>query len=770
MLRLTRLALRFPVLCLGATLLVTGVFVLGLLRLTLRTDGAALHPASSPTVLRSAADREVFHDSELVILLVAGRPGGPPVASPQGFAFLRRIDPELRRLPGIRGVGVRSLAGLLDVRVTPDSLSAEPFLDAVPADAQGFSRLAGRIRGHTLGQGVLINQAGTAAAVYLPMQDGVDHQRTLREVERYLAAQGRAPFLLRLAGPAVAEARLGEAVLTDLSRLIPLMALFLCVLFWLLLRSVAAILVLFAEVNLVLIWTMGAMGLAGVPLTLVTTLLPVLLMAVAITDEIHLLERLQGMLRQRLAEAPAGADPKPLLRDSLLSAMAELERPIVAAALTTALGFFAFPFTSIRPLQHFGLFSTLGLLFAMLLSFTAMPALLMLLPARWVLPLAGHVAKNDETSARVGKGEVRWERRGLLVAAALVLLAIPGVLRLRVGDNWVANFDPDSELVRTDRLFNRELWGTYRFDVVLTGEPGFFYRPEGAALVEGISGQVAGLPGVAGVLTHLTPVREIARAHEEVRPVSSLPEDRFADFLTLAMMSDDPFGLASWVSPDGGMARLQMFLKSEDYRRDRDLAARLDRLLAERPGMAGVAYHFSGDIPIGLEMVRAIVANQLRSIGLTFLATALLLLAMERLAWRPALVVLLPVSTAALLVFAVMGYLGVPLGVATSMFASLTIGVGIDFSLHFLHTYRQERDRAGEHRAALAATLAKTGKALRWSVIALAFGFAVLTFSDLRPNRSLGALLAGAMVASYAMTMLLLPGLVSWAYRGKAER
>jgi predicted RND superfamily exporter protein len=769
MLRLTRLALRFPALCLAATLLVTGVFVLGLLRLTLRTDGASLHPASSPTVLRSAADREVFHDSELVILLIAQRPGGPPVASPQGFAFLRRIDPELRRLPGIRGVGVRSLAGLLDVQVTPESLSAEPFLDEIPADASGFSRLAARIRGHTLGRGVLINETGTAAAVYLPMKDGVDHQATLHEVERFLAVQSRAPFLLRLAGPAVAETRLGEAVLTDLSRLIPLMALFLCVLFWLLLRSVAAILVLFAEVNLVLIWTMGAMGLAGVPLTLVTTLLPVLLMAVAITDEIHLLERLQGMLRQRLEGAPAGADPKPLLRDSLLAAMGELERPIVAAALTTALGFFAFPFTSIRPLQHFGLFSTLGLLFAMLLSFTAMPALLMLLPARWVLPLAGHAGK---ARSPLGTGRVSggWERKGLIVAGALVLLAIPGVLRLRVGDNWVANFDPDSELVRTDRLFNRELWGTYRFDVVLTGEPGFFYRPEGASLVEGIAGQAAALPGVAGVLTHLTPVREIARAHGEARPVSALPEDRFADFLTLAMMSDDPFGLASWVSPDGGLARLQMFLKSEDYRRDRDLAARLDRLLAERPGMAGVDYHFSGDIPIGLEMVREIVANQLRSIGLTFLATAVLLLAMERLAWRPALVVLLPVTSAALLVFAAMGYLGVPLGVATSMFASLTIGVGIDFSLHFLHTYRQERDGVGEHRAALAATLAKTGKALRWSVIVLALGFAVLTFSDLRPNRSLGALLSGAMVASYAMTLFLLPGLVSWAYRGKAER
>ncbi len=768
MLRLTRLALRFPVFCLTGTLLVTGVFALGLLRLRLQTDGAALHPASNPVVVRAAADREVFHDSDLLILLIAPRPGGPAVTSPQGFAFLREIDPALRSLPGVRGAGVRSLAGLLDLRVTPESLSAEPFLATIPADAAGFSRLVDSIRQHALAQGVLINPAGTAAAVYLPLAGGADRQQTLAEAERLTRSLERTgPFRLFLTGPLVAEARLGEAVLADLGRLIPVMVAFLCGLFWLLLRSPGAILVLFVEVCLVLIWTLGAMGWAGVPLTLVTTLLPVLLMAVALTDEIHVLERLQSRLREALAAAPADVDPRAVLRESLLSAMGELEQPIVAAALTTALGFFAFPFTPIRPLQHFGVFSTLGLLAAMLLSFTAMPALLALLPSRWVLPLAV-TRKGALRPARLLPYEkllIRWRRGAAIAGCVLVALAVPGLLRLRVGDNWVANFDPDSELVRADRLFNRELWGAYRFDVVLVAPPGFFFRREGAALVAEVAQQAAGLQGVAGVLTHLVPVAEVARAHGEVRPVSALPAARFEDFLTLASISEDPFGLASWVSADGGMARVQMFLKSEDYRRDRRLAEELDRSLAGRFAETGIHYHFSGDIPVGLEMVEAIVHNQLRSLGLTLLATAVLLLVLERLDWRAALFVLLPVSAAAVLVFAGMGYAGVPLGVATSMFGCLTLGVGVDFSLHFLHTWRRERERSGESGKALAATFEKTGKALRWSLIALALGFAVLLLSDLRPNRSLGALLAAAMVASYGMTLLWMPALAALTYK-----
>ena len=767
MLRLTRLALRFPILCLAGALLATAALALGLLRLRLQTDGAALHPPSSPAVVRSAADREIFHDSDLVILLVAQRPGGPRVLSAQGFTFLREIDSALRRLPGVRAIGVRSLAGLLDVQVTAQSLSAEPFLAKVPAGGAGFARLAARLRRHRLAQGVLMNPAGTAAAIYLPFVDGIDRQEALHRVEGLVALrQPTAPFRLHLTGPVVAEARLGDAVLSDLGRLIPVMVALLCVLFWLFLRSVGALLVLLVEVSLVLIWTLGAMGYAGFPVSLVTALLPVLLMAVAVTDEIHVLERMQSTLRDRLGATPGRSEDRAMVRDALLAAMRELERPIVVAALTTALGFFAFPFTSIRPLQHFGLFSTLGVLVAMFLSFTVAPALLVLLPVRWVLPLA--VARTgDLRSARLLPYErlvVRWGRRGMAAGCLLVVAAVPGLLRLRVADNWVANFDPDSELVHADRLFNRELWGTHRFDIVLAGPAGHFFGPPGAALVEEIGRRAAGLPGVAGVLTYLVPVGEVARAHGEGDSVAALPTTRFEDFLLLATMVEDPFGLASWLSADGGMARIQMFLKSEDFRRDLTLAQELDEFLASRLGTGGVRYHFSGDIPVGLEMVQAIVHSQLRSLGLTLLATVVLLLVFERASWRAAFAVLLPVTTAAALVFAAMGYAGVPLGVATSMFGSLTLSVGIDYGVHFLHGWRQERERLGEEGAALASTLAKTGKALRWSLVALALGFAVLMLSDLRPNRSLGALLAAAMVASYAMTLLWLPGLAPWVH------
>jgi hypothetical protein len=107
-----------------------------------------------------------------------------------------------------------------------------------------------------------------------------------------------------------------------------------------------------------------------------------------------------------------------------------------------------------------------------------------------------------------------------------------------------------------------------------------------------------------------------------------------------------------------------------------------------------------------------------------------------------------------------MGYARMPLGIATSMFVSLTIGVGVDFALHFLHNYQRERKADKDHQPALLSTLENTGRAIRWNAIVLVLGFMALTFSNLKPDRDLGILLAAAMVTCYGMTLLLLPHLL----------
>jgi predicted RND superfamily exporter protein len=164
-------------------------------------------------------------------------------------------------------------------------------------------------------------------------------------------------------------------------------------------------------------------------------------------------------------------------------------------------------------------------------------------------------------------------------------------------------------------------------------------------------------------------------------------------------------------------------------------------------------------LPVALEVVAAIVDNQLRSIAWALAGVALLLLVATRSVWK-SVVGLVPVVVAILVLLGAMGMTGVPLGIATSMFAALTVGVGVDFALHFLHAHTRTEHSRQFGEGALVEALTTTGRAIRWNATVLGLGFLVLTLSSLAPNRSLGLLLGAAMISCYGATILLLPWLI----------
>ena len=746
MLALARFALRrpLPVLALLAagTLLAAG----GLFRLELRTDGAAIYPQGSPVVERTLADRATFEEPEQVILLATSLPGGPSLESPQGFRFLGRAQEELQALPGVPPLGVRSLASLIEPpRSGP--LQIRTFLETVPDDPAAFADLVRRIREIPLASGLLLSPDGRTAALYVFVAPGTGRRELIADLERWAGTRS-GPFHLRITGPVAAEAELGEEVLRDLARLVPVMAAVVALLLWLSLRTPGGILVPLVQVLATLVWTLGLMGWAGVPVTLVTTILPVLLMAMSITDEIHLLERLQ----HRLAEIPPGTSER--LRQAVEASYADLVRPLVLTSLTTMAGFLSFLASSMTPLRHLGLFAALGLLLAMTFTFSLVPALLATLPPGWA---ERRGARRESGLSSLERLLARRGRAFALGGALLLLAAVPGLFLLRVQDSWIANFDPRSALVTAERDFNRAFWGTYRFDVVLEGEPRLFHTPRGAALLEEVDRIARQAPHVGGVLSPLQLFEAGAGAYGHPLPLSALPPleiERIGALVEILTLRVD---LRHYLTPDAGTARARLFVRDADYEKGKELRAWLERRLKGR-------YHLSGDVPTGMEVVGAIVGNQLRSIGWTSAQIGLMLLIAVR---RPRLAaaLLLPVLAAALLLFAALGYAGVSLGIATSMFAALTLGAGVDFALHYSHAYSRESAGRGHlgrrgHEEAVLATLRTAGRGLLWNALVLAFGFSVLAASGIRPNASLGLLLAAAMVVSYGTTVVFLPELL----------
>jgi predicted RND superfamily exporter protein len=782
---LARTALRRPLLVLVLLGASTALAAAGLFRLELRTDGAAIYPAGDPVVLRSAADRETFREPDQVILLVTSRPGGPPVASPAGFRFLQATQAALSALPAVDRRGVWSVVTLIE---PPESLKPPlriaTYLEGWDGSDAAFPAVLARLRRLPVASGLFLAPSGTAAAFYLSAAIGADRRETVAAVRRFVArtAGGTAgtantPFVLRITGPVAAESELGEVVLRDLARLVPAMVIAVALLLALCLRTPGGVVIPLAQVLATLVSTLGLMGWARVPVTLVTTVLPVLLIAMAMTDEIYLLERIADHLALAAgSSAGAGDEPGDVGRviRATAAAFADLTAPLVLISLATAAGFFSFLGASMAPLRHLGLFTGIGLVLGMLFTFTLAPALIALLPPGWIVRKNGGESGTGGTFA-YERFTVRRPKVAAWGLVALLALALPGLFRLRVQDSWIDNFDPRSPLVTAERRFNHEFWGSYRCDLVLGGAPGAFWTPAGVALLEDLQRWAQGAPYVGGAWSVLPALESAARARGDALPVSALAPAEVGRVGALVEILRLRIDLAKVLTLDGDQARVRLFVRDADYARARTVRdaaeAELARRLSGEGRKGGGAFqaHVSGDLPVALAVVGSIVGNQLRSIGWTAALLAVALLVALR-SPRLAAVVLAPVAAATFLLFGALGWAGVPLGIATSLFAALNLGAGVDFAVQYVYAYRRERRRLeapggdpgdpGPPAAAIAATLKTTGRGLRWNALVLALGISVLGLSAIKPNASLGLLLAAAMLVSYGATLAFLPVLL----------
>src|SRR5205823_5688478 len=199
------------------------------------------------------------------------------------------------------------------------------------------------------------------------------------------------------------------------------------------------------------------------PVYLTIAVMPVLLTAMAVTDEIHVYSRYFALLH----ENPA-TDHRKLVQET----MDEMVCPVVNTSLTTAIGFVSFAFSPLGPVVAFGLFTGLGVLFCLFWSLSVMPALLSLidparLRARLIRPGRTKILSTKPWFSRFAFAAVR-HRSWIIGVVALILILTPfGLRRLVIQDSWIDGFDPSSEFSRATRLVNQQFHGMHLLNVSL---------------------------------------------------------------------------------------------------------------------------------------------------------------------------------------------------------------------------------------------------------------------------------------------------------------
>jgi uncharacterized protein len=720
-------SLRFLLgLALLAGLVGTALLALPLSKLRIQVNDLELLPQSSPVLAADAAVRKTFGSDERLIISFESRAGQITDARfKSDFQFF------ISRLTRSHNIRMILFDRLYRPRFFRAPIAEQPYF-LHPPDPQWIERAlsATAITGQ-LAAGKSRRTAFLEATAF--SNSGVRSIETrVREAAAALEQRRPGTYQVRSIGRHVVLNGLGEAIFQDLKQLLPWSFLLIGLLFWLLFRSWVLVGLSVFQSALTVVLTLAILARLGHSLSLMTALIPVLITVLGIADEIHFFGeflRLKALHPER--EAPSLAWET--LRRQLF--------PCTAITLTTIIGFASFLATDAPALRVFGFLAGLGIGISWLISITLVPTVLALVPIR---------ATPRWSQRRWSLESVTPFLSSRAVPIALSLVLIPGILKLRIDDGWTRNFQPDHPIVQDVRWFERESVGLYQFDLMLTRKDGRSWTdPAELAALAALQEEVDSSPDVTASLSPVDLVRDRAwELGDTAAPRPPLPATKrdVERILATYPIFNEAIFERMFLDRSGSAARLIFAAASDDYETATRVKQALERAVRHRFDSGVVVAAVGGSAERGRALIESIVTSQGASVGVSLLVS-LLALGFASGRWGRSLHCIGANIWALLLVLGAAGWLGLEMGVASSSFLALGVGVGLDYGIHL--AFDPESSGPGRGMVFLRVMA---------NVLVVGAGLAVLMFSANPTIARLGLLIVLSLVASgYTAVVVLSP-------------
>lgn len=741
-----------PWLAIVLSALTSILFALALPRMVIDTNPKSSLPSDAPVRLwNEEVDRRFgLHEDTIV---VAVRPQGG-VLTRENLAKLRDLSNDVLALDGVAKADVTSLYNVDNLTSDDDSLRIAPLLSRVPNSPEDIEALRRALFEGTLFVDRLISRDARTTAIYVPMQKGADGAK-LASAIRHAALKAFAPDEVYLTGEPVARDQFGADMFKLMAVFAPIAnALMVALMFWMF-RSwwIAGTMMLSATISITV--SMGAAVAAGFPIHIMGSMAPVFLLAIA-TDGIHIFNE----FFQRWGP---GKDRAEVIRQT----MAAVARPVRFTALATALGFAVLLFMVIVPVKIFGGIVVLGTVVLRLLSFYLVPACLAL------VPLPKTFTPGDAPVARFTHWIASWAvRRASLTIAATALLVVLGVLgasRSVIDNNIVRWFKEGSAVRQADTVFSREMGGATPASLVVdTGRPDGVKDPAVLEAVQRLQTALAKEQLVGASLSVADYLRRIHHVLDgKASGADALPTSAqtAGQYLMAFSMGARPGDLNRVVDFDYRRANILLQLRSGDAHAMQRLEDRVATLVREQKMPFTVTP--AGPAHFNLVWNRVVLDDMVMGFGIALLVVFGVLAADFRsVKW--ALVAYVPLLVTVLTIVGTLGWSGKTIDMPVAVLSCLSLGMAVDFAIHFVTRYREQCQAIGggaalsdEQRAqALAWTIRWPGKGIVRNALMFAVAFAVMLAAPLTPYITVGAFIVSMMTLSALASLTLVPALI----------
>lgn len=747
----------------AATVLATLAFAASLLRLRVDPDveslltevdrvaGGAAAPGSAP------AATEVTQNY-FVLAVEAADP-----LLPEGLAAFSRALDQIAELPEMKpGITPFNMVGFARVG-TRLGLQALSPSGRAPETAEELEQFKRNLLGTPSARNLVVSADGTTLVAFYPVLRAENYTHVMDRIDRIIAPL--APYYRTHVTGSIPFMRTTESYLSrDLSRLLLLAAGVILATFYVGFRSARAALLPLAIVLMGTLWCLGFMSLVGYPLSIMSVVIPPLVLVLGSSYSIHVLNQYYRAARP--------GDTR-----WIGEAVARVNRTILLAALTTVAGLLSLLVVSMKQSRQFAVATSVGIVACGLLSLFFFPAVLYRLKA----PPEQHsrqVREGRLTRAVAALGGLAVRGRYLILAVCLAAFGgfLAGAGRIRYNTDAMTYFPEREPVVQDMRFFTAKIGGFEEVNITLDapgGQPGYFLNLEALGAVSRFEERLREIPDVC----YLTSFPQYVKDYQKVMTgKDGLPGTRAPVLLlsryfrALAGAEQGAAGVAALANDDFSQITLKMriydsarssFIDEVGLRR---LLGRIDALqAAELPAELSVTrwgpilrYLSLSDI-LQRDSLRSLLVAVAAILGITWGAFRSL---------RFGLLSLVPLVTGIVCSGLFLIVSGIPLDMITIMVSSIAMGVGVDNSIHFLIQFRRQSAAGGDDlEGALRNTLAVAGRPIVLTTVSVVAGLLVLTLGIFKPIVYFGLLVAFTLCAATLGTVVVLPAVMSLSHR-----
>jgi len=676
----------------------------------------------------------------------------------ESLRFIREVTEDIRRIPLVDRVQSLSTANLVRALPPVDAeeaggIEVQPLLDDLDTP-DAAARARREALEDELLRGDLVSADGTVTAIVIAFdEDRIDEVRgeTIERIHRAVDRRLPRGMSAYYNGSLEISETYNRVTLENTRTLTPPILALTILAVYVMFRSWRVTGLVVVSILVSVIWTMGLFALLGFKYNVLASMLPPLVIVLAIADDVHIVQHFVHELRDTGNR-----------RHAFLSSVEHLFAPLLGASATTALGLLSLATSNVHSVRTFGIGASIGVMVDFAMSLVFVPTLLTLVrpdPApppqeRWLL----------EPMRAVARFSVRHARPVLATSALAAVAAMAGMSRLRVDTNHINFFSASHPLHQSAEVIDRHLSGIYSFNILLEGPPDSMKAPDTLRRMEALREDLQRLPYVRKVVSLADYVKRVNRELNGGSPEAAVvpaSADAIAQELFVFGLSDDGrVELERMAASDFSRAQVSVKLASmssdlvfEQINQAERLANAAFRGTAIRPTVTG-----SGRIFATLD--HYLVVSQLSSFSTAFVTVFAVIFVVFRSA-RFGVLGVIANAVPVLAVLGLMGWLGISLNVATVMVASVALGIVDDDTIHFINRFRRETSGGASSAAGIELATIHEGRASLTTAIVNSLGFGLMVFSEYRPTAWFGGLLALTMAVAFVAEVFIVPAVIT---------